>query len=53
MRRTAAMVQALQRPDAAFADFHLAVRSVKDVPAPTNLEIPDYRFISITSVKIG
>ena len=33
--------------------FDLAGRVIKDVPAPTNLEIPDYRYTSATSVKIG
>jgi ubiquinol-cytochrome c reductase iron-sulfur subunit len=33
--------------------FDLAGRVVKNVPAPTNLEIPEYRFQSDTSVQIG
>jgi ubiquinol-cytochrome c reductase iron-sulfur subunit len=33
--------------------FDLAGRVVKNVPAPTNLEIPDYTFVSATSVRIG
>jgi ubiquinol-cytochrome c reductase iron-sulfur subunit len=33
--------------------FDLAGRVVKDVPAPANLEIPDYKFISGTTVRIG
>ena len=33
--------------------FDLAGRVVKNVPAPTNLEIPDYRFSSASLVTIG
>jgi ubiquinol-cytochrome c reductase iron-sulfur subunit len=33
--------------------FDLAGRVVKDVPAPINLEIPDYEFVSPTRVRIG
>lgn len=33
--------------------FDLAGRVVKNVPAPTNLDIPDYRFTSATTLKIG
>jgi ubiquinol-cytochrome c reductase iron-sulfur subunit len=33
--------------------FDLAGRVVKNVPAPTNLDIPDYRYLSDTSVQIG
>ncbi|MBB3181184.1 ubiquinol-cytochrome c reductase iron-sulfur subunit [Variovorax sp. Sphag1AA] len=33
--------------------FDLAGRVVKNVPAPTNLEVPNYRFISSTTVRIG
>jgi ubiquinol-cytochrome c reductase iron-sulfur subunit len=33
--------------------FDLAGRVVKNVPAPTNLEIPDYRFTSASTVQIG
>lgn len=33
--------------------FDLAGRVVKNVPAPINLEIPDYRFTSPTTVRIG
>lgn len=33
--------------------FDLAGRVVKNVPAPTNLEIPDYRFTTATTVQIG
>ena len=33
--------------------FDLAGRVVKTVPAPTNLDIPDYRFTSVTTLKIG
>lgn len=33
--------------------FDLAGRVVKNVPAPTNLDIPDYRFTSPGSVRIG
>jgi ubiquinol-cytochrome c reductase iron-sulfur subunit len=33
--------------------FDLAGRVVKDVPAPINLEIPDYEFVSPTQVRIG
>ena len=33
--------------------FDLAGRVVKDVPAPTNLEIPEYRFIGPSMLKIG
>lgn len=33
--------------------FDLAGRVVKNVPAPTNLEVPEYRFLSDTSLQIG
>jgi ubiquinol-cytochrome c reductase iron-sulfur subunit len=33
--------------------FDLAGRVVKDVPAPTNLEIPDYRYTGLTTLQIG
>ena len=33
--------------------FDLAGRVVKNVPAPTNLEVPNYRFTSSTTVRIG
>lgn len=33
--------------------FDMAGRVVKNVPAPINLEIPDYRFVTPTQVKIG
>jgi ubiquinol-cytochrome c reductase iron-sulfur subunit len=33
--------------------FDLAGRVVKNVPAPTNLEIPDYRFTGTSTVQIG
>lgn len=33
--------------------FDLAGRVVKNVPAPTNLDIPNYRFTSETTLKIG
>lgn len=33
--------------------FDLAGRVVKNVPAPTNLEIPDYRFTGPFTVRIG
>ena len=33
--------------------FDLAGRVVKNVPAPTNLDIPDYRFTSATTLRIG
>ena len=33
--------------------FDLAGRVVKNVPAPTNLEVPEYRFVSDTSLQIG
>lgn len=33
--------------------FDLAGRVVKNVPAPSNLDIPDYRFISPTRLQIG
>ena len=33
--------------------FDLAGRVVKNVPAPINLEIPDYQFTSATEVQIG
>lgn len=33
--------------------FDLAGRVVKNVPAPTNLDIPDYRFMSATALRIG
>jgi ubiquinol-cytochrome c reductase iron-sulfur subunit len=33
--------------------FDLAGRVVKNVPAPTNLEVPDYHFTSPTSLQIG
>lgn len=33
--------------------FDLAGRVIKDVPAPTNLVVPDYRFTSPTTLKIG
>jgi ubiquinol-cytochrome c reductase iron-sulfur subunit len=33
--------------------FDLAGRVVKNVPAPTNLEIPNHRFTSSTTVRIG
>ena len=33
--------------------FDLAGRVVKNVPAPTNLDIPDYRFTSATALRIG
>lgn len=33
--------------------FDLAGRVVKNVPAPINLDIPDYSFVSPTSVQIG
>lgn len=33
--------------------FDLAGRVVKNVPAPINLEIPDYRFTSPTTLTIG
>lgn len=33
--------------------FDLAGRVVKNVPAPTNLEIPEYRFVSATTLQIG
>ena len=33
--------------------FDLAGRVVRNVPAPTNLDIPDYRFTSATTLTIG
>ncbi len=33
--------------------FDLAGRVIKNVPAPTNLTIPDYQFLTPTSVKVG
>ncbi|MEO7952892.1 MAG: ubiquinol-cytochrome c reductase iron-sulfur subunit [Polaromonas sp.] len=33
--------------------FDLACRVVKNVPAPTNLVIPDYRFTGASTVEIG
>lgn len=33
--------------------FDLAGRVVQDVPAPTNLEVPEYRFLSDSSLQIG
>lgn len=33
--------------------FDLAGRVVKNVPAPTNLDIPDYRFTTATGLRIG
>lgn len=33
--------------------FDLAGRVVKNVPAPTNLDIPDYRFTAASVVQIG
>lgn len=33
--------------------FDLAGRVVKNVPAPTNLDIPDYRYTSATTLRIG
>ena len=33
--------------------FDLAGRVVKNVPAPTNLDIPDYRFIGDSQLQIG
>ena len=33
--------------------FDLAGRVVKNVPAPTNLDIPDYRFTSTSMIRIG
>ena len=33
--------------------FDLAGRVVKNVPAPTNLEIPEYRFKSASTLQIG
>lgn len=33
--------------------FDLAGRVVKNVPAPTNLDVPDYRFTSTTGLRIG
>lgn len=33
--------------------FDLAGRVVRNVPAPINLEIPDYRFTSSTTIRIG
>ena len=33
--------------------FDLAGRVVKNVPAPTNLEIPDYRFPAASTLQIG
>jgi ubiquinol-cytochrome c reductase iron-sulfur subunit len=33
--------------------FDLAGRVFKNVPAPTNLEIPDYRFLTPTRLRIG
>jgi ubiquinol-cytochrome c reductase iron-sulfur subunit len=33
--------------------FDLAGRVVKNVPAPTNLDIPDYRFTADTRLRIG
>jgi ubiquinol-cytochrome c reductase iron-sulfur subunit len=33
--------------------FDLAGRVVKDVPAPTNLEIPDYHYTGLTTMQIG
>lgn len=33
--------------------FDLAGRVVKNVPAPTNLDIPDHRFTSATGLRIG
>jgi ubiquinol-cytochrome c reductase iron-sulfur subunit len=33
--------------------FDLAGRVVKNVPAPTNLDIPQYRFIDATKLQIG
>lgn len=33
--------------------FDLAGRVVKNVPAPTNLDIPDYQFIGATKLQIG
>jgi ubiquinol-cytochrome c reductase iron-sulfur subunit len=33
--------------------FDLAGRVVKNVPAPTNLEVPNYRFTSSSTVQIG
>jgi hypothetical protein len=33
--------------------FDLAGRVVKNVPAPINLEIPDYRFTAASTLQIG
>ena len=33
--------------------FDLAGRVFKDVPAPTNLEVPKYQFVSDTRLLIG
>jgi ubiquinol-cytochrome c reductase iron-sulfur subunit len=33
--------------------FDLAGRVVKNVPAPTNLEVPPYRYLSETRILIG
>ena len=33
--------------------FDLAGRVVRNVPAPTKLEIPDYRFMTPSTVQIG
>ncbi|OZA97906.1 MAG: ubiquinol-cytochrome c reductase iron-sulfur subunit, partial [Thiotrichales bacterium 34-46-19] len=33
--------------------FDMAGRVYKAVPAPTNLEVPPYRFLSETMVRIG
>lgn len=33
--------------------FDLAGRVVKNVPAPTNLDIPDYRFTRDSTLQIG
>jgi ubiquinol-cytochrome c reductase iron-sulfur subunit len=33
--------------------FDLAGRVFKDVPAPTNLEVPPYRFVSDTVIVVG
>lgn len=33
--------------------FDLAGRVVKNVPAPTNLDIPDYRYTGVSTLQIG
>jgi ubiquinol-cytochrome c reductase iron-sulfur subunit len=33
--------------------YDLAGRVVKNVPAPTNLEIPDYLFTGVSTLRIG